>query len=105
MHAYRTHTCGQLRADSAGETVRVSGWVHRKRDHGDLVFIDLRDHYGMVQIVTEIDGPVFEVIEGLRAESGVTITGTVGPRAKDANNPNLPTCRADIQSGLASAPA
>src|SRR3546814_3261594 len=59
----------------AGETVRVSGWVHRKRDHGDLVFIDLRDHYGMVQIVTEIDGPVFEVIEGLRAESVVTVTG------------------------------
>ena len=67
MHAYRTHTCGQLRADHAGETVRVSGWVHRKRDHGDLVFIDLRDHYGMVQIVTEVDGPVFSVIDSLRA--------------------------------------
>ena len=91
MHAYRTHTCGQLRAENAGETVRVSGWVHRKRDHGDLVFIDLRDHYGMVQIVTEVDGPVFSVLETLRAESVVTITGKVEPRAKEAINPNLPT--------------
>ncbi len=77
MHAYRTHTCGELRAAHAGETVRVSGWVHRKRDHGDLVFIDLRDRYGMVQIVTEADGPVFSVIESLRSESVVTITGKV----------------------------
>ncbi|MCM8731394.1 aspartate--tRNA ligase [Hephaestia sp. GCM10023244] len=98
MHAYRTHTCGQLRADQAGETVRVSGWVHRKRDHGDLVFIDLRDHYGMVQIVTEIDGPVFSVIEGLRAESVVTITGTVERRAADAINPNLPTGEIEIRA-------
>ncbi|WP_119035226.1 aspartate--tRNA ligase [Hephaestia caeni] len=102
MHAYRTHTCGQLRADSAGETVRVSGWVHRKRDHGDLVFIDLRDHYGMAQIVTEVDGPVFEVIEGLRAESVVTITGKVEPRAKDAINPNLPTGEIEIRAVEAS---
>ncbi len=102
MHAYRTHTCGQLRADSAGDTVRVSGWVHRKRDHGDLVFIDLRDHYGMVQIVTEVDGPVFEVIEGLRAESVVTITGKVEPRAKDAINPNLPTGEIEIRAVEAS---
>ena len=63
MHAYRTHTCGALTIADAGNEVRVSGWVHRKRDHGDLVFIDLRDHYGMVQIVTEVDGPVFQVIE------------------------------------------
>src|SRR3546814_14805780 len=87
MHAYRTHTCGQLRAASAGETVRVSGWVHRRRAHGDLVFIDLRDHYGMVQIVTEIDGPLFEVVEGLRAASVLTLTGKVVPRAQDAIHP------------------
>src|SRR3546814_7005958 len=105
MHAYRTHTCGQLRADSAGETVRVSGWVHRKRDHGDLVFIDLRDHYGMVQIVTEIDGPVFDVIEGLRAESVVTITGKGEPRAKDAINPNLPPGEVEIRAVEASVPS
>lgn len=97
MHAYRTHTCGELRATHAGETVRVSGWVHRKRDHGDLVFIDLRDHYGMVQIVTEVDGPVFAVIESLKAESVVTITGTVETRAKEAVNPNLPTGEIEIR--------
>jgi len=98
MHAYRTHTCGALRATDAGETVRVSGWVHRKRDHGDLVFIDLRDHYGMVQIVTEVDGPVFSVIEGLKPESVVTITGTVEARAKEAINPNLPTGEIEVRA-------
>jgi aspartyl-tRNA synthetase len=98
MHAYRTHTCGELRSSHAGETVRVSGWVHRKRDHGDLVFIDLRDHYGMVQIVTEVGGPVFAVIESLRAESVVTITGTVEARAKEAVNPNLPTGEIEIRA-------
>jgi aspartyl-tRNA synthetase len=98
MHAYRTHTCGELRAAHTGETVRVSGWVHRKRDHGDLVFIDLRDHYGMVQIVTEADGPVFSVIESLRSESVVTITGKVMARAKDVVNPNLPTGEIEIRA-------
>ncbi|MBN8818091.1 MAG: aspartate--tRNA ligase [Sphingomonas sp.] len=98
MHAYRTHLCGELRASHAGETVRVSGWVHRKRDHGDLVFIDLRDHYGMVQIVTEVDGPVFSVIESLKPESVVTITGTVEVRAKEAVNPNLPTGEMEIRA-------
>ncbi|HWJ71389.1 MAG TPA: aspartate--tRNA ligase [Sphingobium sp.] len=97
MHAYRTHTCGALRAVNAGETVRVSGWVHRKRDHGDLVFIDLRDHYGMVQIVTEVDGPVFALIEGLKPESVVTITGNVEARAREAVNPNLPTGEIEIR--------
>jgi aspartyl-tRNA synthetase len=98
MHAYRTHTCGQLRGTNAGETVRVSGWVHRKRDHGDLVFIDLRDHYGMVQIVTEVSGPVFSVMEGLRPESVVTITGKVEKRAAEAINPNLPTGEMEIRA-------
>jgi len=101
MHAYRTHTCGALRATDAGETVRVSGWVHRKRDHGDLVFIDLRDHYGMVQIVTEVDGPVFSVIEGLKPESVVTITGKVENRAKEAINPNLPTGEIEVRAAEA----
>ena len=98
MHAYRTHTCGELRAAHAGETVRLSGWVHRKRDHGDLVFIDLRDHYGMVQIVTEVSGPVFDVIESLKAESVVTITGRVVARAKEAVNPNLPTGEIEVRA-------
>ena len=97
MHAYRTHTCAQLRIADVGNTVRVSGWVHRKRDHGDLVFIDLRDHYGMVQIVTEVDGPAFGVIEGLKPESVVTITGTVVARATEAVNPNLATGEIEIR--------
>jgi len=98
MHAYRTHVCGELRSSHVGETVRVSGWVHRKRDHGDLVFIDLRDHYGMVQIVTEVDGPVFNVIESLRSESVVTITGRVVARSSEAINPNLPTGQIEIRA-------
>ena len=98
MHAYRTHTCGALTTAEVGNEVRVSGWVHRKRDHGDLVFIDLRDHYGMVQIVTEVDGPVFRVIESLRAESVVTVTGKVVARAQEAVNPNLPTGEIEIRA-------
>ncbi|MEV5023345.1 aspartate--tRNA ligase [Sphingobium sp. LMA1-1-1.1] len=98
MHAYRTHTCGALTTEEVGNEVRVSGWVHRKRDHGDLVFIDLRDHYGMVQIVTEVDGPVFRVIESLRAESVVTVTGKVVARAQEAVNPNLPTGEIEIRA-------
>ncbi len=97
MHAYRTHKCGEVRSTHTGETVRVSGWVHRKRDHGDLVFIDLRDHYGMIQIVTEVDGPVFSVIESLKPESVVTITGKVVARAAEAVNPNLPTGEIEIR--------
>ncbi|PZU61274.1 MAG: aspartate--tRNA ligase [Sphingobium sp.] len=98
MHAYRTHKCAELRSAHVGETVRVSGWVHRKRDHGDLVFIDLRDHYGMIQIVTEVDGPVFAVIESLRAESVVTVTGRVVARANEAVNPNLATGEVEIRA-------
>ncbi len=98
MHLYRTHTCAALRPAHVGETVRVSGWVHRKRDHGDLVFIDLRDHYGMVQIVTEVDGPVFKVIESLRAESVVTITGRVVARSSEAINPKMVTGEIEIRA-------
>ena len=97
MHAYRSHKCAELRASHVGETVRVSGWVHKKRDHGDLVFIDLRDHYGLVQIVTEVDGPAFNVIESLRNESVVTVTGKVVARASEAVNPNLPTGEVEIR--------
>ncbi|MCB2013748.1 MAG: aspartate--tRNA ligase [Sphingobium sp.] len=98
MHAYRTHTCAQLRATHVGETVRLSGWVHRKRDHGDLVFIDLRDHYGMVQIVTEVDGPVFKVIEALKPESVVTVTGKVIARAQEAINPKMDTGEIEVRA-------
>jgi len=98
MHAYRTHNCAALRDTDVGQTVRVSGWVHRKRDHGDLVFVDLRDHYGLIQIVTEVDGPVFQVIESLRTESVVTITGKVVARAPEVVNPNLPTGAVEIRA-------
>ncbi|UUL83481.1 aspartate--tRNA ligase [Sphingomonas qomolangmaensis] len=98
MHAYRTHRCGALRAEDVGQEVRVSGWVHKKRDHGDLVFVDLRDHYGITQIVTEVDGPAFAVIESLRSESVVTITGKVVARSPEAVNPNLPTGAIEVRA-------
>lgn len=98
MHSYRTHNCAQLRAADVGQTVRLSGWVHKKRDHGDLVFVDLRDHYGITQIVTEVDGPAFAVIEGLRSESVVTITGEVVARAAEAVNPNLATGAIEVRA-------
>ena len=101
MHAYRTHNCAALRPEQVGEEVRVSGWVHKKRDHGDLVFIDLRDHYGITQIVTDVSGPVFKVIEGLKSESVVTITGKVTARAPEAVNPNLPTGGIEIRAAAA----
>ncbi|UIJ43664.1 aspartate--tRNA ligase [Sphingomonas cannabina] len=101
MHAYRTHTCGELRESHVGQEVRLSGWVHKKRDHGDLVFVDLRDHYGITQIVTEVDGPAFQVIESLRSESVVTITGKVTARAPEVVNPNLPTGTVEVRAAEA----
>jgi len=101
MHAYRTHNCAALRPEHVGQEVRVSGWVHKKRDHGDLVFVDLRDHYGITQIVTDISGPVFDVIESLKNESVVTITGTVVARAGEAVNPNLATGAIEVRASAA----
>ena len=91
MHAYRTHSCGALTASDAGETVRLSGWVHNKRDHGGVLFVDLRDHYGITQVVADSDSPALPVLEKLKLESVVTIDGTVKARAQAAVNPNLPT--------------
>ncbi len=91
MHAYRTHTCGQLTADQVGETVRLSGWIHRKRDHGGVLFVDLRDHYGVTQIVCDSDSPALPVLEGLRVESVVTIDGVVKARSEATVNANLAT--------------
>ena len=98
MHAYRTHNCAELRPEQVGQEVRVSGWVHKKRDHGDLVFVDLRDHYGITQIVTDVSGPAFNVIESLKNESVVTITGTVTARDAEAVNPNLATGGIEIRA-------
>ncbi len=96
MHAYRSHTCGALAAADVSATVRLSGWIHRKRDHGGVLFIDLRDHYGMTQIVADSDSPALAVLEGLRAESVVTIDGTVKARAEGTANANLATGEVEV---------
>ena len=97
MHAYRTHTCGALRSDDVGKTVRLSGWVHRIRDHGGLLFIDLRDHYGLTQIVADPDSPVFAAAETLKPEWVVRIDGEVVARTEDTINPNLPTGQVEVR--------
>ncbi len=91
MHPYRSHTCGALTIANEGEAVRLSGWVHRKRDHGGVLFVDLRDHYGITQVVADVDSPGLALLEGLRVESVVTIDGTVKARSAATINPNLPT--------------
>ena len=96
MHAYRTHKCAELRASNVGETVRLSGWVHRKRDHGGVLFVDLRDHYGMTQIVADSDSPALAILEGLRVESVVTIDGEVKARSASTVNANLPTGEIEV---------
>ncbi|MXP43915.1 aspartate--tRNA ligase [Allopontixanthobacter sediminis] len=91
MHAYRTHNCAALRTENVGETVRLSGWIHRKRDHGGVLFADLRDHYGLTQVVVDEDSPALAVLDGLRVESVVTIDGEVKARSEGTVNANLPT--------------
>ena len=81
MHAYRSHTCGDLTAAHAGETVRLSGWVHRVRDHGGVLFVDLRDHYGITQCVADPDSPAFAEVEKFRSEWVVRIDGRVRRRS------------------------
>ncbi|HTN12108.1 MAG TPA: aspartate--tRNA ligase [Acetobacteraceae bacterium] len=97
MHAYRTHTAGQLRAGDAGQTARLSGWVHSKRDHGGLLFIDLRDHYGLTQCVFAAGSATFEAAEKLRPESVVTVTGEVVLRDGATINPRLPTGEVELR--------
>ena len=91
MHAYRTHTCAQLRESNVGESVRLSGWVHRKRDHGGVLFIDLRDHYGITQIVADEDSEALGLLDSLKSESVITIDGVVKARSQETRNANLPT--------------
>jgi aspartyl-tRNA synthetase len=98
MHIYRSHNCAQLRKSDVGSTVRLSGWIHRKRDHGNLLFVDLRDHYGLTQIVTDVDSEAFRVLEKMRAESVVTITGEVVARAAETVNANLPTGDIEVRA-------
>jgi aspartyl-tRNA synthetase len=97
MHAYRTHTAGALRAGDAGQTVRLSGWVHAKRDHGGLLFIDLRDHYGLTQCVFAAGSPAFAAADAIRPESVITVTGQVVLREAGTVNPKLPTGEVELR--------
>ncbi|MCC0013400.1 MAG: aspartate--tRNA ligase, partial [Rhodobiaceae bacterium] len=96
MHRYRSHTCADLRASNVGESVRLSGWVHRVRDHGGLLFIDLRDHYGLTQVVADPDSPAFNMAETVRSEWVIRIDGKVIARSPETVNPNLPTGEVEI---------
>ncbi|MGH6832237.1 MAG: OB-fold nucleic acid binding domain-containing protein, partial [Methyloceanibacter sp.] len=97
MHDYRTHTCGELRKEDVGKTVRLSGWVHRLRDHGGLLFIDLRDHYGLTQAVADPKSPAFKEAEKLKPEWVVRIDGEVVARTAETVNPNLPTGAVEVR--------
>ena len=97
MHAYRTHSCGQLRKTDVGQTVRLSGWVNRRRDHGGLIFIDLRDHYGITQCVIEPDAAAFAAVDAARSEWVLTLTGKVVARTPETVNPDLPTGEVELR--------
>ena len=97
MHPYRTHNCGALTEKLVGETVRVSGWIHRKRDHGNLLFVDLRDQFGITQCVVETDEPTFAAMDSARPESVVTVTGAVVARSTATINPALPTGQVEVR--------
>ncbi|MDQ3558023.1 MAG: aspartate--tRNA ligase [Pseudomonadota bacterium] len=96
MHRYRSHTSGALRAEDVGATVRLAGWVHRVRDHGGLLFIDLRDHYGLTQIVADPDSPAFSAAERVRSEWCVRVDGAVRHRPPETVNANLPTGEIEV---------
>ena len=97
MHAYRTHTCGELRPTHVGATVKLAGWVHRKRDHGNLLFVDLRDHFGITQCVVDVGSAVFRALETVRAESVVSVLGKLVARTADTVNANLPTGTVELR--------
>lgn len=97
MNVYRTHTCGELRDSNVGSTVKLSGWVHKKRDHGNLIFIDLRDHYGITQCVVSSDSLAFGDVEKIRLESVVTVEGEVLRRSEDTENAENPTGKIEVR--------
>ena len=96
MHRYRSHTCGALRDSDIGQTARLSGWCHRIRDHGGVLFIDLRDHYGITQCVADPDSPAFKEVEKFRSEWVVRIDGKVRRRPEGTDNPELPTGAVEV---------
>ncbi len=97
MHSYRTHTCGELRIDHAGQAARLSGWIHRTRDHGNLLFIDLRDHYGVTQCVIDTSSALFPAVESLSNESVITVTGPITKRTEDTINAGIPTGEIELR--------
>ncbi len=100
LHAYRSHNCAELRAAHVGETIRLSGWIHRKREHSNVLFVDLRDHYGLTQIVAAAGSDVFKILDDVRAESVVTVEGLVVARDAATINPNLKTGEIEIHAKL-----
>ncbi|NIY77956.1 aspartate--tRNA ligase [Celeribacter sp. HF31] len=96
MHVYRSHTCAELNNSNVGDSVRLSGWVHRIRDHGGILFVDLRDHYGMTQVLCDPDSPVFSEMEKVRSEWCIRIDGTVKARDAELVNPKLPTGEIEV---------
>ena len=97
MHRYRTHNCNELRPEDVGVAARLSGWIHRRRDHGQLVFLDLRDHFGITQCVVDIEDKSFSDVEKVRVESVVTITGKVLRRDEETINPKIPTGHIELR--------
>ena len=96
MHLYRTHNCDQLRIINAEQKVRLSGWVHRTRDHGNLLFIDLRDHYGITQCVIDSSSNIFAEVESLSIESVITVTGSVKKRSNETVNSMIPSGEVEV---------
>ncbi len=96
MHPYRSHTCGELRREHVGRQVKLSGWIHRKRDHGGVIFIDLRDQYGLTQLVVNPDRPFFAEVEAARLESVITVVGNIVARTPETVNPNMVTGEIEV---------
>ena len=97
MNHYRSHNCSELRASNVGEIVKISGWVHRKRDHGGLLFIDVRDHFGITQCVTDMESEVFKLVEPLKVESVIKVNGELVKRSDDTINSKIPTGEIEIK--------
>ena len=98
MNFYRSHNCGELNVKNIDQDVHISGWVNKKRDHGGLLFVDLRDEYGITQCVVNADNPSFNLIENLKLESVIKVSGKVLKRSDDTINPNLPTGEIEVLS-------